>query len=209
MSLPPPGRDTKPLEALGSAAAGIAHDINNQLTLLVNYLESADVESARLVAGRCSALTASLLSFCRGEILALRPLDPAAFLRDFIAAVRAPAGIVVEPEIPPALPAIHADSLALTRALSNLVANAMEAMNGKGTLRIAALPGRIAIEDSGPGIAPENLARIFEPFFSTKGTRGTGLGLAIVRDIMRRHGGAVTVRSEAAHGARFELEFPP
>jgi len=77
-------------------------------------------------------------------------------------------------------------------------------MNASGKVRIVVRSGEIDVEDSGPGIAPENLQRIFEPFFST---RGSGLGLAIVRDIMRRHGGSVTVQSTPGAGAKFTLHF--
>ncbi|HEY1803897.1 MAG TPA: hypothetical protein VGG45_05405, partial [Terracidiphilus sp.] len=71
------------LETIGSAAAGIAHDINNQLTLIVNHLSFADVESAQAAVSRCTALTTSLLSYCRGEAIELGPVDPVAFLRRF------------------------------------------------------------------------------------------------------------------------------
>lgn len=195
------------LEMLGSAAAGIAHDINNQLTLILNYIETMDLEGARAAASRCTALTASILSFSRGESLALRSVDVVKFLRDFTRHLRLPGGIPLVVDLPASLPEIQADPVALHRALTNLVSNACEAMNGVGTLRIGASPQTIEVGDSGPGIALTDHRKIFEPFVSTKGSRGTGLGLAIVRDIMRQHGGAVSVKSAPGQGALFTLRF--
>jgi signal transduction histidine kinase len=197
------------LEMIGSATAGIAHDINNQLTLIVNHLAIGNVESAQMAAERCGALTASLLSYCKGERVLLKPVDPVAFLRTFAPQLRLPKGIHLVLSIPASLPEIAADPLAMMRALTNLVSNAVGAMNGKGALYITALPGRIEVGDSGPGIPPENRKRVFEPFFSTKGMHGTGLGLSIVREIMRQHGGSVTMLSEPGSGARFTLRFRP
>lgn len=201
--------NTGRLEMIGSATAGIAHDINNQLTLIVNHLSIKDVESARSAAERCAALTASLLAWCRGEQLRLVPVDPVAFLRNYARELHVPKNIEVIINIPASLPAITADPLALRRALTNLIANACNAMNDKGVVRITALPLRIEVSDSGPGIPEENKTRIFEPFFSTKGADGAGLGLSIVREIMRQHGGSVTMLSEPGSGALFTLRFRP
>ena len=199
--------ETTKLETIGSAAAGIAHDINNQLTLIVNHLSFADVQGAQAAVDRCSALTASLLSYCRGEAVELGPLDPVAFLRHFTAQLHLPNGIDVTLNTPASLPAIMANPLALSRVLTNLISNACAAMNDRGRLRITAEPGVIEVSDSGPGIPAESKMKIFEPFFSTKGGAGTGLGLSIVRELMRQQGGFVTVLSEGGQGARFTLHF--
>lgn len=199
------------LELMGSAAAGIAHDINNQLHLIVNHLSGPDVERALEAVQRCSALTSSLLSYCRGESIEVRSLDLVDFLRHFISGLRLPAGISLVTDIPDSLPAIAADPLSLSRVLANLIANAVAAMTAPeaahGVLRIAASRQTIEIGDSGPGVPAELNRAIFEPFFSTKGPRGTGLGLSIVRDIMRQHGGSVTLRSKPGRGANFALRF--
>jgi two-component system, NtrC family, sensor kinase len=195
------------LADLGSAAAGIAHDLNNQLTLIVNYLEVSNLEGARVAAGRCTALTSSLLLWCRGETIRMEPIDLGKFLFDFADNVETPDYVPVELELAEGLPEIKADPVALTRVLTNLVDNACDAMKGKGLVTITAFERTIEIGDSGPGIAPENLKRIFEPFFSTKNAKGTGLGLSIVREIMRQHGGSVWVRSKPGHGATFCLKF--
>jgi signal transduction histidine kinase len=195
------------LEMLGTAAAGIAHDINNQLMLILNYIETTDLEGARAAASRCTALTAGLLSYSRGESLALGALNVVRFLRDFTAQLSLPPGVHLTLDLRPSLPEIRADPVAIHRALTNLVANACDAMNGVGSLRIGASPQTIEVADTGPGIALADQKKIFEPFVSSKGSHGTGLGLAIVREIMRQHGGAVAVRSTPGQGAQFTLRF--
>jgi len=197
------------LEKIGSAAAGIAHDINNQLHLIVNHLSLPDVEGAQRAAERCAALTASLLAYCKGDPIEMSSTNPAVFLRNFVAQLRLPQGIDVQLNLPSILPAISIDPLALTRALTNLISNACDAMDGRGTLRITASPRAIEVSDSGNGIPVELAARIFDPFFTTKGARGTGLGLSIVRDLMRQLGGSVTAHSQPGRGAQFTLHFRP
>ena len=198
---------TSRLEIIGSAAAGIAHDINNQLTIIVNHLSTADVNSAKAAVARCSALTSSLLSYCRGEPLRLEAVDPGIFLRRFASQLCLPPGIEVVLDIPDDLPAIGANSFAVKRALTNLISNACAAMEEHGTLRITATPGEIEVSDTGPGIPAEHKKEIFAPFFTTRGSKGTGLGLSIVRELMRQQGGSVCVHSEPGQGAQFTLRF--
>ncbi len=192
---------------IGSAAAGIAHDLNNQLTLILNHLAFSDVARATKAANRCSALTGSLLSFCRGESLDFESIDLSEFLTDFVRQLDLPPGIRLITRGSDRIAEVEADTVALGRALTNLIDNACDAMGGSGELKITASERMIVVQDDGPGIEPEDLPHVFEPFFSTKGSSGTGLGLAIVRDIMRQHGGAVWVRSEPGCGAQFQLRF--
>ncbi len=195
------------METIGSAAAGIAHDINNQLTLIVNHLAVQDTARAQEAVRRCSQLTEGLLSYCKGETAAPGPFDPGSFLRKFARELYLPEGIALVLEIPASLPAIIAEPVGTMRALSNLVSNACAAMDNAGTLWITAAPGTIEVRDSGPGIPNGYARQIFEPFFSTKGAQGTGLGLAIVRETMRQQGGAVSVQSAPDKGAHFVLRF--
>jgi len=196
------GMNSMRMEMIGSAAAGVAHDINNQLNLIVNHLEGAQRATER-----CSALTAGLLAFCKNEPIRMISTSPAAFLRTFTRQLQLPGGIDLQLNVPTLLPAISTDPLALTRALTNLISNACEAMDGKGTLRITASPRAIEVSDTGRGIPLELAKRIFDPFFTTKGENGTGLGLSIVRELMRQQGGSVTVNSEPGRGAQFTLHF--
>jgi signal transduction histidine kinase len=200
------------LEIVGSAAAGVAHDLNNQFTLILNHLAVSDLASAHDAVSRCVALTSGLLAWCRGESAPLKPTDLAASVRRFAAHAGIPQGVRLNIEVAEELSPVLGDDTGIERALDNLFRNACLAMNSIGKIRIVVRAGEIDVEDSGPGIAPENLHRLFEPFFTTRGsrrdsTRGSGLGLAIVRDIMRRHGGSVTVQSTPGAGAKFTLRF--
>jgi signal transduction histidine kinase len=195
------------LEIIGSAVGGIAHDLNNQLTLILNYLELLDVEGARDAAARCCALTRALLVYRCGKMPALLPMDPVPFLHNFVADLELPPHVQLLVSSPEVLPAIDTDPLALHHVLTNLISNACAAMNDAGVLRIVCRAGTISVEDTGPGIPARNLPNVFEPFFTTKGTGGMGLGLAVVREIMQQRGGAVSVHSEPGKGARFDLQF--
>jgi signal transduction histidine kinase len=207
-----PGMKDFRLEQIGSATAGIAHDINNQLNLILNHLSLAQLDGtsihgARQAAERCSALSTSLLSYCQNGRLELQSHDLSKLMRKAIPQLHVPDGIRLEIDVPQSLPLVRASSLGVIRALTNLVGNACEAMGGYGTLRITAAPQQIDVSDSGPGIPHDLHKRIFEPFFTTRGAAGTGLGLAIVRDIMREQGGYVSVVSEPGQGAHFTLRF--
>ncbi len=198
------------LEQIGAAAAGIAHDINNQLNLIVNNLAlpgEEGVHDARRAAERCSALTASLLSYCKTGRMDVQSLDPAKLVRRFVSQLRLPQGVKLELDVPVSLPLIRANSTGVMRALMNITDNACDAMNKNGTLRISASAQQIEVQDSGPGISAEVMKRMFEPFYSTKGEAGNGLGLAIVRDLMREQGGYIAVNSDPGQGAHFILRF--
>ena len=201
---------TTRLEKIGSAAAGIAHDINNQLVLILNHLEMTDVQAARDAVTRCSSLTSNLLSYCRGEAPKTETMELSTFLAVFGASYRPPDGVELTISPPPLfgkISYVKTEYTALRRILTNLLTNACEAMNNQGSIVIRTGPGIIEVCDSGPGIPPERIKRIFEPFFTTKGDRGTGLGLAIVRELMRQHGGSVSVESEVGRGTKFTLRF--
>jgi signal transduction histidine kinase len=115
-------------------------------------------------------------------------------------------------DVPPELPVVEADPDQIQQVLHNLIRNGIEAVGGRGTIRIAAeRPAgggmSVTVSDDGPGIRPEDLARIFEPYFTTKAA-GTGLGLAIAERIVKEHGGRLEARSEPGHGATFTLWLP-
>jgi two-component system, NtrC family, nitrogen regulation sensor histidine kinase GlnL len=133
---------------------------------------------------------------------------------------------VVVKEFDPSLPDVHGDPEQLTQVFLNLVKNGFEAMGGRGTLRVVSrvdtdyrirsLDGRsdrktqvvaVDVSDSGPGIAPDDLPRLFTPFFTTKG-RGTGLGLALSHRIVHAHHGTMAVRSEPGRGTTFTTWLP-
>jgi signal transduction histidine kinase len=121
-------------------------------------------------------------------------------------------GLIIVSQLEPDLPEVLADPDQVTQVLLNLVKNADEALGSEGgTIRLSAFRDGdavvLAVADDGPGIAPADRERIFEPYFSTKET-GTGLGLPIARRIAEEHGGTLAARSDPGRGAIFELRLP-
>jgi two-component system, NtrC family, sensor kinase len=219
------------LSSLGRMAASIAHEINNPLAgilafakLLVRALEEesapfdriAAVRQLRLVereAVRCTAIVRSLLEFARQRPLTVAPVDVNAAVEEALSLVGhqlSLKAIVLERELGP-VPPVPADFGQLRQAFVNVVLNAADAMAGGGRLKVtsrAAGPwAEVGFEDDGTGIPPEHLARIFDPFFSTK-EKGTGLGLSVVYGIVQRHGGELDVRSRVGEGTCVRLRLP-
>jgi signal transduction histidine kinase len=160
-------------------------------------------------------LISDLLSFGKHVELNCQPLPLTPFLERIIAQVPVQDGIAkpaVVVDVPGGIPPIYGDELLLRQAFSNLVQNALEAMASGGELRVSArfIPKstvEIIVKDSGTGIHPENLERIFLPFFTTK-ARGTGLGLALVHKIVLSHNGRIEVESEEGKGTMFHIYLP-
>ncbi|MBN1103343.1 MAG: hypothetical protein JXL84_08025 [Deltaproteobacteria bacterium] len=124
-------------------------------------------------------------------------------------------GIHLDVQIEPGIPPIYVDRYRLQTALFNLIQNAVEAMPGGGSITVAAscLPNgeavALTVQDSGPGIPPELMERVFEPFFSTRSEQGMkGLGLSIVQDIVKIHGVRMEIRSDPGTGTGITLHFP-
>jgi signal transduction histidine kinase len=130
---------------------------------------------------------------------------------EFSRAELAQAGITLDLAVARGLPDIAGDESQLRQALLNLVRNAREAMVGGGRLRVTVDAGegqvRLRLSDTGAGIAEADLAKIFDPFFSTK-DKGTGLGLALVQQIVAEHAGRIDVESTPGTGTTFTLTFP-
>jgi len=223
------------LESVGLLAGGIAHDFNNILTGVMGNLTLArlDVEDksdagARLREAekatlRARDLTQQLLTFAKGGDPVRSAVQLAAIVQD--TATFALHGSNVKPifylssDLWPA----DADKGQIGRVVQNLVINAIQAMPAGGTIRLSGaneiiaglnrpglVPGRyvqIAIADTGEGIRPENLAKIFDPYFTTKKS-GTGLGLAAVYSIIKKHRGHIEVESTVGRGTVFRLWLP-
>jgi signal transduction histidine kinase/ActR/RegA family two-component response regulator len=219
-------QEAERLAAAGELAAGVAHEVNNALAGIQGQVRAvAEVEDpVRLRAAletvdaqthRIAAIIQEVLGFGRPQQPSREPVD----VRELAAAtVKLMAhefercGVAVELQFPPRLKAARADPKQIQQVLVNLFTNAIHAMqpNG-GTLAVSAHEGSnvvyLDIRDSGPGVPEEIIDRIFDPFFSTKRT-GTGLGLSVSFNIVRAHGGDLTVDSTPDQGAIFTIRLP-
>lgn len=203
-----PGRARR-LEIVGSAAAGVAHDLNNQLTLILNHIDTDDMDGLRQAARRCATLTSGLLDFCRGQAPEIHSLDLARFVSDYTHRLTLEDGIRLRVNIRTPTARIMGDSAKIMRVLDNLISNGCAAMSAGGQLTIEVNGNELSVADTGQGIPRGQRARIFDAFFSTKGPAGSGLGLAIAREIMRELGGSVALDQDYYAGARFVLRFRP
>ncbi|WP_027192539.1 c-type heme family protein [Fundidesulfovibrio putealis] len=214
------------LLAVGRLAAGLAHEINNPLGVILFYGEllkaSAGVEESRedvevilRHTRQAQKVLRDLLDFVRPKKGSTGPCDLAAEVRRTSGVFQAQAaaeGVALEVDAPEGLPPVNADPTALEQILSNLLLNALDAVSpGGGRIRVSTgVEGERAylrVQDNGPGIAPDNLGRIFDPFFTTKEVgKGTGLGLAVVFGLANDMGGGVEAVSE--NGARFTVWLP-
>ena len=216
------------LATVGRMAAHITHEIRNPLAslglnveLLADEVGPDNQEAHKLVTSigkevdRLSEITETYLRFVRlpkPKPVRLELGALAASVLEFSGGELSLAKIEVEVKLEPALPEVVADESQLRQALLNLVRNAKEAMEGGGRLCVeVARAGdgqvRLVLADSGPGIPPENLGNIFEPFFSTK-AKGTGLGLALVQQIVSEHGGRIEVDCPPDGGTRVTILLP-
>lgn len=218
---------TESLAAVGSMAAMLAHEIRNPLGSIVTAAKS--ISQDQLPAEDRDTLLAIIrkesrrLSDSLGQFLQYaRPREPRKSLGDLNAAIREILRIVrsdsglrgrvrIEERLAKSLRPLHFDGDLIRQVLWNVILNALEAMSGTGRLRVetSESDGEVAVrvEDNGPGIAAEELKRIFEPFHSTK-QKGSGLGLAVAERIAAAHGGGLVVESEPGRGARFSLILP-
>jgi signal transduction histidine kinase len=208
-------------------ARRLAHEIKNPLTPIAMSVETlrdacgrADFpeifdEGTRTIAEEVRRLKRIVDEFSRFARLPApdrAPVTPEELVASVLALFPAPpAGVTVERLIEPGLPPVLADRDQVLQVLLNLVQNALDAMPAGGALRLSArrAGGEVAfaVADSGHGIAPADLARVFEPYFTTK-EGGTGLGLAIAQRIAEEHGGRIEAESEPAAGATFTLRLP-
>ncbi len=220
--------ESEKLAAVGRLAASIAHEVNNPLEAIKNSLfllqSTADAESnarfleiARKETERVSHIIREMLGFARRSggvewINANQVIEETLVLVD---KKMRQSGIKILRDFDAALPDVHARPDQLKQVFLNLILNAQQAIERNGEVRVktsrytTALAPSISVEisDTGVGISEEELARIFEPFFSTR-IKGTGLGLWVTQDIIRHHGGRIEVSSEKGRGTTFQIILP-
>ena len=223
-------RRARHLETIGRLAGGVAHDFNNQLTVVVGHAalladsfapsdeRRAQLEEIARAAEHCAAITRDLLDYARQTPTRLAAVDLAEVAREAVSQLAAtvPPELALRIEVASNAPLAHADRAQVRRVIDNLLANAAAAVGPRGcvTVAIAASQERsgcveLAIADDGPGMSDEVRERVFEPFFTTRREAGgTGLGLSIVYGIVSAHGGDVHVEAGATRGSRFVTTWP-
>lgn len=224
-------RRSERLAALGQLSAGLAHEIRNPLgvikgsaEMLAQKLQQAQPLAAELAGyissevNRLNDLVARFLDFARPLHLDLKPhqiteiVDHAA---DSVRAQMPDAHVSIERHYASSLPPIRVDERFCESVFSNLIANAFQAMNGSGVVRLATAPQSsngssgvlVTVEDTGPGVSAEMREQIFNPFITSK-KDGVGLGLSIVAKIVDEHRGWIRLDPDSAKGARFRVFLP-
>jgi PAS domain S-box-containing protein len=215
------------MEAVGQLAGGIAHDFNNMLTAIRNAVDLArteigasphalqDLQMAADVTDRAAALTKQLLSLSRREIGDASPVDMRLLVQETLRLLRptVPPGILLHESLPDDTIVVDGDRSSFEQVLMNLVLNAKDAMPSGGRLNIS-LSGEpewvtLAVSDTGVGMTADVLAKVFDPFFSTKPAgQGTGLGLSVVYGVVTGRGGSVDATSSPGEGTTFTVRLP-
>ena len=223
------------LESIGLLAGGIAHDFNNVLTGIVGNLsllrehpglpfEVTDrLSLLERSAYKARQLTMQLLTFAKGGSPIKQTASIVEVIRESAEFALRGSNLKAEFDFSPDIAVVEIDTGQMSQVIQNLVINAKHAMPDGGVLRISGrntqLSGRenlplmqgdyirVSIKDCGSGISPENLGRIFDPYFTTK-EKGSGLGLATAYSILKRHDGLITVESEVGKGSTFHLYLP-
>ncbi|WP_243316834.1 sensor histidine kinase [Geothrix paludis] len=217
------------LASVGRLAAGVAHEINNPLTGVLSYAsllrkrldgdkdscDDLDVIVRETV--RCRGIIRGLLDFARPTPPARKPMDLNEVVRRAVSVVMTQLSlnqVDLSLDLAPQLPVVHADANQIQQVAVNLLLNAGDAINGEGgTIKLTTRAGaegsvEMLVQDNGRGIPAEDLPRIFEPFYTTKGSHGTGLGLAVSWGIVEAHGGTLEVHSDPGQGTCFTLRIP-
>lgn len=220
------------LSALGKLSAAIAHEINNPLAGVLVYVKLltkkmgsgsferegviTDLSKIEAAVRHCSRLVRGLLDFARQSEPVLKPVEVETVVNQVIYLVSHQAemkGIEVITKTDPSVPPVMADASQIQQVLTNLTVNAIQATPKGGKLVIHTSSGddgyvQVSVQDTGCGIPPENMDKLFTPFFTTKDVKGVGLGLSVSYGIIERHGGKIDVQSEVGVGSKFTVHLP-
>lgn len=210
------------LASIGQVAAGVAHELNNPLSVIIGYTKllraegGPNADELRIIddeARLCQRIVQELLDLARPHRLEIGSVDLALLAREAVERLES-AGALRERSVRVAADRpimVSADAGKLRQVIANVVMNAAEATEATGTITIDATTtdarATLTIADNGPGIAPEIRDQIFEPFVTTK-PRGTGLGLAIAQAIVDAHGGTIAISSSPESGTLVALQLP-
>jgi hypothetical protein len=221
------------LSSIGLLAAGVAHEVNTPLAVISTYAQmlakqvAEDEQKSRILEKiarqtfRASEIVNSLLNFSRTPTSELAELQLNRVIQETLSLLEhqlMKAGVEVRAKLDPSLEPVKGNPGKLQQVFLNLFLNARDAMEPRGVLEVTTKnittqngENGIVVEvtDTGRGIAPEHLSRIYDPFFTTKSAKkGTGLGLSVTYGIIQEHGGAIEAISRPGEGTCFHLEFP-
>ncbi|MBZ5726707.1 MAG: PAS domain S-box protein [Acidobacteriia bacterium] len=216
------------LSSIGLLAAGVAHEVNTPLAVISTYAQmlakqvAEDSQKSMILdkiakqTFRASEIVNSLLNFSRTSTTTFGDVNLNRVVQETLSLLEhqlQKSGVQVKTEFEASLPPIHGNTGKLQQVFLNLFLNARDAMSSGGALEVRswsdATGVKVEVCDTGHGIAPEHLHRIYDPFFTTKAARkGTGLGLSVTYGIIQEHGGSIDVSNRPGGGARFRLELP-
>jgi hypothetical protein len=216
------------LSSIGLLAAGVAHEVNTPLAVISTYAQmlakqvNGDDQTAMLLEKiakqtfRASEIVNSLLNFSRTSSTDFDEVDLSKVIHETASLIEPQlekGRIHVELGLEEPLPPMRGNPGKLQQVFLNLFLNARDAMERGGRLSVRSWSedgtAHVEVADNGPGIPPELMSRIYDPFFTTKsGRKGTGLGLSITYGIVKEHGGSIEVFSRPGAGTRFRLDFP-
>jgi len=219
------------LVSLGQVTASMAHEFNNPLGIIIGFVEDIlngatpedpDYRSLQIInqeAYRCKKIVEDLLDYAKPKVAEMAPVNVQAVIERSLELMENhfyKQKVEASKEIASDLPRVRADSQQLAQVLVNLYLNAIDAMPNGGQLTVAADLKEdtgapeiiISVADSGIGIEPSALDKIFQPFYTAKKRRGLGLGLPICERIVNNHGGKIKVQSQPGRGTIFEVHLP-
>ena len=225
--------EAEKLDAIGYFITGTAHELNNPLATIISFaetmrnkLKAATVDAGKLResteimlrnAVRCEAIVTSLMSYGKTQVSQFVPMDINKLIEKAMTLAEgycSLGGIDIRTHYSASLPLVIGNKEQMTQVFTNIIRNAAQSMHGHGTLRIDTKTGdnnvHAVFTDSGEGIAPDKLSKVFDPFFTTREPgQGTGLGLAVSSGIIRSHNGKISAASKGkGKGASFTVSLP-